>query len=258
MPLMTKIRESLTKTFAIFAGVFVIYIVLDWGMDLTGRRRGGANGKEIEDIGSVDGNPITYRDFSEYVKQASDNQKAQTGNDPDENQLRTLRDQIWNQFVEERLYSQQMKVLGLSVTDQEINDWIHGDNPPDFLKQQFTDSTGTFNRQAYESALSNPKNKALLKKVTDFLRTQRIREKVQSVISAGIQVSEADMAQRFADQNVKYDGDFIYFDPNLFIKDNEVTVSDDDLKKYYNDHSAEYKTDPTRKLKYVMFNEVAS
>ena len=38
MPLMTRIRESMTKIFAIFAGVFVVYIVLDWGMDITGRK----------------------------------------------------------------------------------------------------------------------------------------------------------------------------------------------------------------------------
>ena len=39
MPLMTKIRESMTKIFAVFAGVFVIYIIFDWGMDFTGRKR---------------------------------------------------------------------------------------------------------------------------------------------------------------------------------------------------------------------------
>ena len=38
MPLMTRIRESLSTFFSVFAGLFVIYIVLDWGMDITGRR----------------------------------------------------------------------------------------------------------------------------------------------------------------------------------------------------------------------------
>jgi len=38
MPLMTQIRNNMTKAFAIFAVFFIVYIVLDWGMDITGRK----------------------------------------------------------------------------------------------------------------------------------------------------------------------------------------------------------------------------
>ena len=38
MALMTKIRDNMTTAFAVFAGMFIIYVVLDWGLDLTGRK----------------------------------------------------------------------------------------------------------------------------------------------------------------------------------------------------------------------------
>src|SRR5947209_8465801 len=100
MPLMTKIRESMTKVFAIFAGLFVVYIVLDWGMDLTGRRSRG-QGASQQVVGTIDGQDISYKDFTEQVKQATDNQKQQTGQEPDENMQKSIRDQVWNQYIDE-------------------------------------------------------------------------------------------------------------------------------------------------------------
>jgi parvulin-like peptidyl-prolyl isomerase len=254
---MTKIRENLSKAFAVFAGVFVVYIVLDWGMDLGGRRNRGLGGS-VQDVGSVDGDIITYKDFNDLVKQAVDGQKAQTGVDPDETQQKAIRDQVWSQLIDEHLYSKEMSRLGISVTDQEIVNWVKGDNPPDFLKQQFTDSTGVFHRQDYEGQLANPANKAKLVMLEDFLRKQRMREKLQSVITASVRVTDADVMQKYLDDNIKYTGDYILFDPTLIVKDTALTPTDDEIKQYYNDHSVEYKTDPTRKVKYVSFSEVAS
>ena len=259
MPLMTRLRESLSKVFAVFAGVFVVYIVLDWGMDITGRKSRG-QGVTEQNVGTIDGQPISYHDFSELVKEATDNQQRQNPNNQeiDENQQRNIRDQIWSQLVDEKLFDKEAKRLGVTVTDQEILDWVNGDTPPDFLRQQFTDSTGNFNRAAYQSALHDPKNRPLLIKVEDFLRKQREREKLQSIVLASVRVSDADVMQRFLDQNIKYDGEFAFFDPNVLVPDDQIKVTDDDLHKYYNDHSAEYKTEPTRKLKYVSFTEAAS
>ena len=42
------------------------------------------------------------------------------------------------------------------MTDEEVRDALLGPNPPQQLTQQFKDSTGNFNRQAYEGALKDP------------------------------------------------------------------------------------------------------
>jgi peptidyl-prolyl cis-trans isomerase D len=257
MPLMTKIRENLSTFFSIFAGVFVVYIVLDWGMDITGRKRAKSMAASQE-IGKINGQAIQAKEFSEMVRRAVDNQKTQTGTEPDENQQQTIRDQIWNQLVDQALYDKEIERLGIKVTDQEIVDWVKGDNPPDFLRQQFTDSTGAFNRQAYETTIMNPQNKSIMVRVEDALRKQRLREKLQSIVTASVQVGEGDILQKFCDQNIKYEANYAFFDPSTLIKDDEVTASDDDLRRYFNDHSDEYKVEASRKLKYVLFPFVPS
>jgi len=257
MPLMTKIRENLATFFSVFAGLFVVYIVLDWGMDITGRRH-STRMAEAQEIGKINGQPILAKDFADMVRRAVENQKTQTGQEPDENQQRMIRDQVWNQLVDQMLYDEEIKKLGIMVTDQEIIDWVKGENPPDFLRQQFTDSTGTFNRQAYDATIMDPKNKAIMVRVEDALRKQREREKLQSIVLASVQVDEAEVRQKFTDQNVKFDADYVFFDPAVFVKDEDVKLTDDDYRRYYNEHSDEFKVEATRKLKYVMFNEIPS
>jgi len=256
MPLMTKIRESLSTFFSIFAGLFVVYIVLDWGMDITGRRH--QDRTKAQEIGEINGHVIYAKDFADLVRRAADSQKKQSGTEPDDEQQKAIRDEVWNQLVDQSLYDDQIKRLGISVPDQEIIDWVLGDNPPSFLKQQFTDSTGTFNRQQYEATIKDPKNKAIMVQVEDGLRKQREREKLQSIILASVQVDEDEILQRFLDQNTKYNADYILFDPNALVRDSAVKFSDDDVRKYYNEHSDEFKVDATRKLKYVQFPIVPS
>jgi Na+/H+ antiporter NhaC len=88
MPLMTDIRNNLSKAFAVFAVLFIVYIVLDWGMDLTGRK-GTGNAGEV--LGVVDGKEIRYRDFSEAVRRSVESQKKQSGAETDEETERQTR-----------------------------------------------------------------------------------------------------------------------------------------------------------------------
>src|SRR5258708_3926323 len=169
MPLITKIRDNMTTMFSVFAGVFVVYIVLDWGMDITGRRSSNRQA-QASDIGLVDGDRITIRDYEDLVKQTTDNQRTQMGGELDDNQIRMIRDQVWNQMVEDLLYNHEVKRLGISVSDKEVSDMLLGENPPDFLKKQFTDSTGTFHRDQYESAIKNPANRAKMIDLEKALR----------------------------------------------------------------------------------------
>ncbi|MBA4313169.1 MAG: hypothetical protein C0417_11130 [Chlorobiaceae bacterium] len=257
MPLMTQIRERLATFFSIFAGLFVVYIVLDWGMDITGRKQSQMQ-IEAQEIGKINERSITSKEFADMFRKALDNQKAQTGTEPDENQQQSIREQIWQQLVEETLYDEQIEKLGIKITDQEIVEWVKGEQPPEFLTRQFTDSTGQFNRQAYDATIMDPKNKGIMIQIEQLLRRQRQREKLQSIITASVNVSENDVYQKYSDQNIKYDADYAFFDPNTLVPDNEISVTDDDIRRYYNEYSEDYKVEATRKLKYVTFSEVPS
>lgn len=251
MPLMTQIRNNLTKAFAIFAAFFIVYIVLDWGMDITGRKH---NEGSAEIVGMVNDTKINYREFSELLRQQTENIRKQSGNEVDEETERQIRTQVWNGLIQQALVEQELERLGITVTDNEIRDILLGPNPPEMVANQFKDSTGVFNRAAYDRAVADPQNRSAWIQLEDQIRRQRRIEKLQSALFAAIRVSEGELRQRFADKTVTADAEYVLFDPNRFFPDSAIQVTDADIQKHYNENQEDFKVRAARKLKYVFFS----
>jgi peptidyl-prolyl cis-trans isomerase D len=254
MAVLNDIREKSPKFIIAGAAIlFIILIVFDWGLDLTGRR--GRGNIHSEMLGKVNGKEVSYKQFSELLRRTEENQKKQQNTELDEETLRQLRSQVWNQLVDEMLIEQEIDRLGITVPDQEIRDVVMGPNPPQFLIQQFTDSTGTFRRDAYQRAMMDPQNKQAWIQVEEVIRGEQKRKKLQSLLFADINMSEGEIKQRFMDRNVSMSADFVLFDINRMVADTAVTVTDDDLRKQYNEHPEDFKAKASRKVKYVFFNQ---
>lgn len=257
MALMTQIRNNLTTAFGVFAGLFIVYIVLDWGMDFAGRRGHGMTGGS-EALGEVNGKEISYQYFSELVKRAEENQRKQSTTDLDEEAERQIRSQVWDQLVNDDLFDQEVNRMGITVTDQEIRDLLQGPHPPEFLLQQFRDSTGTFRRDAYEQAMRDPRNKEIWLKVEDMIRQSQQRMKLQSILTASVGVSESEVKELYINRQQSMSADYVLFDVNRMVPDSAVKTTDDDLKKAYAGHQEDFRTKATRKIKYVMFAQTPS
>lgn len=253
MPIMTRMRDSMPVILIGLVVAFVLMIIFEWGMDYVGLTSGG-----VDHVGKINHRIVSYQEFTELVRQAAEQQKAQMKVDPDDIQMAQIRDQVWNTLVTQALVEEEIKRLSIIVTDQEIIDWVHGDNPPEFLKRQFIDTLGVFNRAAYENALQDPRNREIWLSIEQSLREQLRQQKLQSLLFASVRATDAEIFRRFLDQNVRADAEYVLFDPTKLISDNEVQVTDADLRKFYNENSQEFKVEATRKLKYVFFREEPS
>ncbi len=251
MAMMARMR-SLAPAFILSIGVlFVLFMVISDSNVMQ------ALGGRSNDVGSVNGDKISYQEFASDVDKELENMKSQSNKEVDAEQMPQIRDQVWNAVITQKLVSQEIEKFGITVSDDEIRDIILGDNPPDFLKQNFIDSTGKFNRQLYESSLFNPQNSKPLIQAEEYVRQQRLNEKLQSLLFASITVSDADIKRKFIDQNISMDVEYALVGLNLF-PDSTMKITDDDLKTYYNNHSDDYKVRAQRKLKYVLFPEKAT
>jgi peptidyl-prolyl cis-trans isomerase D len=246
MAMMAKMR-SLAPAFIIIVGaLFVLFMIITDSNVLEGL------GARTNNLGSVNGEDITYVEFNRYLEQQIQARRDQTGSDLEETELDQLREQTWDALITQRLIADQFDKMNIIVTDEEIRDIILGDNPPDFLKQNFIDSTGRFNRALYDQALLNPANREPVLQAEEIVRQNRLSEKLQSMISAAVNVSEQEIRQRFIDQNLRMSAEYALVDINK-IPDAEFTVTDAELKNYYNKNVSKYKVQAQRKLKYVIF-----
>lgn len=256
MALLSNIREKSPKF--IIAGaaiIFIVLIIFDWGLDISNRKGGGM---QHEILGTVNGQEVNYKQFSELLKRTLENQRKQQNTEIDAETERTIRSQVWGQMVDEMLIEQEIERLGITVTDQEIRDVIMGPNPPDFLVQQFKDSTGTFRRDAYQRAMMDPQNKDAWIEVENLVRSTQKRQKLQSLLMATANVSDDEIRQRFSDRTITMNANYILFDINRLVPDSTVIVTDDDMQKQYDLHAAEFHVKPMRKVKYVILKQQAS
>lgn len=251
MAMMAKMR-SLAPAFIITVGVlFVLFMVISDSSVLE------ALGGRTNDVGSVNGETISYQEFSKILDQQRENQKAQTGKDVDEDNMTQFRNQVWDAVVTQKLLEQQIEKYGITVSDQEIKDIILSDNPPDFLKKSFIDSTGQFNAALYKQALMDTRNSQALIQAEEVVRQNSMNEKLQSMLLASITVNDAEIKRNFIDENtdikVKYaEATFAMFPDSMF------TVTDEEMQNYYNENLDKFKVDAQRKLKYVFFPTTAS
>jgi len=247
MGMMAKMR-GLAPAFIITVGaLFVLFMVISDSNVLE------ALGGKTNNVGSVNGEDISYQEFVNAVDQQRENQKKQTGKDVDEQNMEQLRDQVWDALVTQKLLAEQIDKFGITVSDEEIKETILGENPPQFIKQNFIDSTGNFNRQVYEQALFDPRNKEALVQAEEFVRQNSLNEKLQSLILASVNISEADIKNKFNEQNLKLKAQYLLVDLSLY-PDSTVKYEDNDLRKYYNENLDKYKNQAQRKLQYVLFS----
>jgi parvulin-like peptidyl-prolyl isomerase len=246
MAMMAKMRD-LAPAFIITVGVlFVLFMVISDSNVLE------AFGGRTNNIASINGTDISYQDFMAYIDRARENQKAQTGQDVDEENMEQFRDQVWDAVITQTLTEQTLKKLGITVSDEEIRDVILGENPPEFLKRNFIDSTGNFNREFFEQALFDPRNKEALLQAEEAVRQSLLSQKLEHTLYATINVSEAEIKQRFIDQNIKMTADWVIVDVNS-IADSTVNFTDSELSKYYKENPDKFTVDAQRKLKYLNF-----
>ncbi len=259
MPIMAKMRDNLPAILLSLVILFLLTIVLDWGMDITGRHH--RNSFAREPIGIVNGEEITYQEFNQALEFEIENFKQRTGKDPEDFMLEQFRNQVWEQLVTRKLIEQEIKKLGLTVTDEEITDWVLNspETLPEPVKRNFVDSTGNIDRVLLERALKSttPQARQFWIEVEKFLKAQRLTEKLQSRLLASVIVSEGEIKERFEKQNTRYEIKYVSLDPNKFSK--EVTEpTDDEIKEYYRNHQDEFRIRETRRLKYVVFPDTPS
>lgn len=243
------------------------------------RGKGYAN----ESLGSVNGTDILRKDFDLRVKEAADQQRA--GNPDAEVDEEQLRQQVWEQMVEETILSQEAKKAGITVTADQIQD-IMLDNPPDYLRKDFTDSTGKFNRDQYLKVVTEPESigdnirqliqagkiqpnqvdpdsevakiKRGLLKIEDFIKKNQLTESMRSLISMPASLtSPLYIRSKYFADNSTADVNYIAFDVSR-VSDKEVSVSDEEVNSYYEKNKQFFKQKSTRKLKYVTFPLVPS
>lgn len=260
MAVISNIRQRAGLLLGIVGFSLVAFILGDF---LTSNRTLFAGNSTT--VGEIAGNKVEVQDFEARVQKQIDNYKLSNNTDNiDQNTTDQMRDQSWNQMVNEEVMGTQYKKLGLTVGADEVFDMVKGKNPHPQVKQAFTDpKTGQFNSANVINFLKNMDNDQTGKTRTQwvnfekYIQDERIGQKYNDLIKYGLYVPTAEAKEDYMNKNRMASVKYVMLNYNS-ISDSTVQVTDADLKAVYNENQNKYKQEASRGLEYVVFDVLPS
>ncbi len=208
-------------------------------------------------VATVNGTPIQQQEYQRILDRLRSRFQKQLGGDLNPKMQSRMREQAYDQVVNQELLSQEMKRLGISVTDSEVEAMVFGENPHPVIRKQFADSTGQINRQLLQNMAQNPEAKSQWLKLEEFLRRQRRQQKMSSLVQATIQVSDQDVKNYYRRQNASASARYVSL-RYARVPDDSISVTESDLRNYYENNKEDFKREKTLTLEYATTTKKAT
>jgi peptidyl-prolyl cis-trans isomerase D len=254
------LREKAGVLVAAIIGLSLfIFVVSDFFGNGRGRNR---QARKYYEIGKIGEETVSYQDYEQKVQNLLEIYKLSGNSNPDESTVESVREQIWQQLVREKVLDRQYKDLGIGVSNEEVDELVLGNTPHPIVSQLFTDrETGAFNKSFLVNFLKQTETDATAKKYWLFFENEivndRMSTKYNSLVSKGLFVSSK---QAEFDKNLSASAvDFSYIVKNYSsVSDSLIDISKGDIESYYEKHKENFKRSALRDIEYVTFDVVPS
>jgi peptidylprolyl isomerase/peptidyl-prolyl cis-trans isomerase D len=240
-------------------GVILWILVLSFGIIWTLQDSDvfSAMNQPDRNVATVNGAPIQQEEYQQVVKRVRERFQQQLGGTMNPQMQSRIRDRAYDQVVDQKLLEQEMTRLGISVTDSEVESMVFGENPHPLIRKQFADSTGQINYQLLQNMAQDPQRESQWLKIEEYLRRQRRQRKMTSLVQATIQVSEQDVENYHRRQNTSASARYVSL-RYAQVPDDSVSVSESDLRSYYDKNKEDFKRERTVTLKYATTSKEAT
>lgn len=233
----------------IIIGLALLAFVLGDLFRSTGRR-------QTNNVAVVDGEKISYQDYSNLVDVNIENAKRNGTLSNDD--TFTLRNQTLDQMIRKIIMDKEFKSLGLTVSSDELFDQFTGENPNQYVRQSFTDANGNFDREAVLNTMRelqnlDPTYQAQWLKFEDAIKEERMNEKYDNLLKKSFYMPTKLAERYYASKNDKRTAE-VYAVRYTSIPDSTVVLTAQDNKAFYEANKNKYQTDETRSIDYIIFD----
>ena len=205
-------------------------------------------------IGVVNGTRITPDEFARAVNLRM-GQYRSGGQEPNEQQLYSIRNEVWDNYVQDILLYKKIDELGLTASDEEVLYHLKN-NPPQFLLQDPTFSTdGVFDQAKYAQAINNPQGNEWVE-IEQFMKNTYIPNyKLQQYIASSVIVTNDEVQKQYIKDNVDYTIEGIHVIGQK-LKDEVDEPTDEELRQAFATDIESFAKEETRNIRYVSWKKV--
>lgn len=256
MALIGDIRKQSTLLIAIIGVALAAFVLGD--LFSNSPRQGTFN------IAEVEGEEIPILAFNQRLEESLSRRRQNLGRENLTLQEQyATRQSTWEEMIREILLDKEYSRLGLNISTEELDELVRGTDPHSFIRQSFTDpQTGVFNPTAVDEFLRN------LDKVDPAMR-QRYLFLEQAIKDDQLVNKHTDLlAKAYHVPTVLATIDFMSKNRQASVKavalryqaipDEEVPVTEQEMKRFYETNKFRYTQEDARAIDYVIFEIKAS
>ncbi|MFC4871168.1 SurA N-terminal domain-containing protein [Negadavirga shengliensis] len=254
MALIKKIRQRTGLAIGVIAVGLIFFLV---GGDILGPNS-MILGSSRTTVGEIAGEKISYDEYVQKIEETKLTFQQNTGRNPTENELFSIREQAWQALIVEKVFATQYEELGLMVSDAELVDMVQGKNIVAELRRELTNpETGEFDRQqlvAFLQSLENadPQQQRFWTQQEKLFADSRLRIKYDNMLATSEYATKAEGRLQHKMANTIADVSHVHI-PYYAVSDSLVKVSESDLKSYMGRNRERFKVTQSRDLEYIRF-----
>lgn len=227
--------------FAILMLLF-LWTSVDWSQVQGGSR---------SSVGEIDGVSVPLRNYQQMVQNAMEARQRQGGRSLSAEEVQEVRDAVWDELVQQRTLEREYRVRGIEVTADEIATAIAESPLPEFHQRPEFQTEGKFDPTKYQRWLSSSAAQQFVPLLEPQYAEQIRQAKLLRVVTADVYVSDPALWESWKDANERVTIELAAIVPRTAVPDSAVTVSEADLRAYYEGHKDEFKRPAAAYLSYV-------
>ena len=260
------VLQNIRVKFGLAISIIIALALLSFIIDPTMLESALQSMSSKYNVGVVDGKAISYNDFQEEMDRFTTITEVSTGSSAHSEQVQTqIRNSAWQSFIDKYLFLKNAKAAGITVGKAELADLVSGDMVSPVIAQNyaFCDENGVFSParlSEFVKSLDNDQSgqmKTYWNYIQNTVYTQQFYIKYGSLFTATAGENALSLRRAIAENNTTADVDFVMV-PFGYMPDSTVTVSNAEIKKYYNDHKDFFKQQASRDIEYVVFEVIPS
>lgn len=248
--------NTLRTKFGVVLSIVIAFALLAFILSL--KTEMGFSGNDPK-VGVIDGKKIKYSEYLDVYDRVKNSMGGEASSDEE---LDRLSNAAWQTLFSEKVLRPGFGKMGIRVTEAERRSIISGETPTQAMYGAFmAPRTGVFSVEAVSDFLAqaetNPQASRIWAELVDQARAEREAAKYMAIVKNGVYTTSGEVARSVEAANRTFSGKYAVRNYTQ-LPDSLFSVSDADVKAYYNAHKNQYKQLPNRSISYVVFDVEAT
>lgn len=212
------------------------------------------------DVGKINGEAVSYQDYQKKVDYFTQIHQMTNGSATNDQVQDMINNSAWQNEVADRVIMPAIANAGLRLGSDEMFDLTQGTGISPILANDpaFMDESGNFSKAKvaqFVQAIAQDQS-GQLQMYWRFLEDNMVKDQLMtkylSLLEKSNIVNPVELNRAIAENNTTFDVDFVV-KPYMFAIDSTITVSNHEIKEYYEANKHNYKQQASKDIEYVVY-----